>query len=74
MSWLFRLDASATPESHHQSAILTYIEDDELLEDEEAPDEDPEFDPDLFLWKKSSLAINEPDFSSGNVTTSSQAV
>ena len=42
--------------------------DDELLEDNSdllVGEEDPEFDPDLFLWKKSSLVNNEPDFSTG---------
>ena len=64
-------DVSTKPESFPDNTILTYIEDDELLEDNsdslEGEEDDPEFDPDLFLWKKSSIANNEPDFSSGTI-------
>ena len=66
------VDTTSPPEASPVAATLTFIEDDELLEEDASEsleqEEDPDFDPDLFLWKKSSLVNNELDFSSGNLT------
>ena len=63
-------DLSSPPDTPSRTGSLNYIEDDELLEEEAsvniAQENESEFDPDFFLWKKASLTINEPDFSSGN--------
>ena len=71
-SCVYISEISDLPEASPIASSLNYIEDDELLEEEASElEDDPEFDPDLFLWKKSSMVHNELDFSSGTFHISS---